>query len=452
VSIPARSRGELNIAKRTSLATAQLQLPVVQFIHTQGASGFLLLCAAITAIAWANSPWAPSYFRLWETTLELDGWRIHLAKALHHWINDGLMAIFFFLVGMEIKHEFVRGQLSTWRRAVLPIVAAVGGMVVPALLYVVCNLGGNTRGWGVPMATDIAFALAVVAVVPGVPLGLKVFLLALAIADDLGAIAVIAIFYTDSLHLIPLFAAAVLLLSMWLIRRWGVRLSFPYVALGLLVWFCVLRSGIHATVAGVAIAFLVKSSAPLPTGEYANAVPPLLADLKIALSRGEHERAETTLGAIETLTSETEAPLERITRQLHSWVSFLILPLFAFANAGIAINLKMISNVAKDPVAWGIALGLLFGKPLGIVGCSWIATKLGIAELPDQVRWPQLWGAGLLGGIGFTVAIFIADLAFLERADLDSAKLAIIATSALAGILGYALLLRVHYKTEKPQF
>jgi Na+:H+ antiporter, NhaA family len=440
VSVPARSRGELNIAKRTSLATARLQLPVVEFIHTQGASGFLLLCAAVAAIALANSIWAPNYFRIWAATLSFDFGGVHLSKTLHHWINEGLMAVFFFLVGMEIKHEFVRGQLATWKHAVLPVVAALGGMIVPAVLYLACNMHGVRSGWGVPMATDIAFALAVIAIVPRVPLGLKIFLLALAIADDLGAIAVIAFFYTEHLNLGALALAIFFTGAIWAMGKAGVRLAFPYVVLGVLVWVCVLGSGIHATVAGVVLAFLVSSKANLPRSKLDAAVRPLLDDLEDAISKKDEESAEMTLGAIEALTMATEPPLERITRQLHSWVSFLILPIFAFSNAGVAIEFLKLKNLAFDPVAYGIAAGLVIGKPLGIVGFSWIATKLRLAELPEKTGWLQMWGAGLLGGVGFTVAIFIADLAYKTAENLQTAKLAILISSALAGAAGYIVL------------
>ena len=439
MSIPARSRGELDVAVQTSRVAARFEQPVVEFIHTEGASGFLLICAAIAAMAWANSPWANSYFRFWEATVSFDFGPLHLSKSLHHWINDGLMAIFFFLVGMEIKHEFVRGQLSTFRRAALPVLAAVGGMIAPALLYLAFNINGAARGWGVPMATDIAFALAVLAIVPGVPVGLKVFLLALAIADDLGAILLIALFYTPELKLGPLAVAVLLLALVFAFRSAGVRLAFPYVILGIAVWVCVLKSGVHATVSGVALAFAVSSRSSIESKNFAPAVLSLLDRLKSALARDDHESAETALGAIETLSSATEPPLERITRQLHAWVSYLILPLFALANAGVALDTDALHTIA-DPIAIGIAVGLFFGKPLGIVAFSWLAVRFGFAELPRGIRWGQILGSGILAGIGFTVAIFIASLVFDTNAQLRSAKLAILGTSIVAGMVGYAWL------------
>ncbi len=437
MSIPARSRGQLDVAARTSRAAARVELPVAEFIHTQGAGGLLLLCAAIAAMVWANSPFASSYFRFWNATISFDFGLMHVSKSLHHWINDGLMAIFFFLVGMEIKHEFVRGQLSTFKRAALPVFAALGGMIVPAAIYFAVNKGGASHGWGVPMATDIAFALAVLALVPGVHIGLKIFLLALAIADDLGAILVIAVFYTERLNLGALALAAVFVGVVVLLRMAEVRLTFPYVILGVFAWYCTYYSGIHATVAGVVLAFVVSSDSPLPTHQFESAARPFLESLRSATQRGDQEAAQLALGSIDSLTAATESPLERITRQLHSWVSYLILPLFALANAGVSVSADALRRTLSDPIALGIGLGLLLGKPLGILAFSWASVRMRLAELPKNIRWNQIAGVGLLAGIGFTVAIFIADLAFDTPEQIASAKLAILTTSTLAGVLGF---------------
>lgn len=447
MSIPPRSRGELEATGRTSPATARLELPVAEFIHTQGASGILLLIAATAAMVWANSPYRASYFHLWEMPLSIDFGLLHISKSLHHWINDGLMAVFFFLVGMEIKHEMLSGQLSSFRRAALPVVAALGGMVVPAAVYLAFNHDGMRSGWGVPMATDIAFALAVLAMVPRVPIGLKVFLLALAIVDDLGAIAVIAFFYTETVNFGALGIAAVLVGVIFAFRKAGVRLAFPYVLTGLFVWVCVLKSGVHATIAGVVLAFAISSKSPLSKESFSQSVQPLLEDFTQGMRERSDDRADVALGAIETLASATESPLERATRQLHSWVSFLILPLFAFANAGVAITFD--KAILTNAVALGIAAGLLIGKPLGIVSFSWVAVKSRLAELPESIRWPHMWATGIIAGIGFTVAIFIADLAFEQAEYLKIAKLAILATSIVAGIAGWSLLRLVPVERRK---
>ncbi|HYE25609.1 MAG TPA: Na+/H+ antiporter NhaA, partial [Clostridia bacterium] len=441
MSIPARSRGELNVAMHASPAARRVELPVASFIHMQGAGGMLLLGASVIALVWANSRFGPSYFALWHATISFDLGPLHLAKSLHHWINDGLMAVFFFLVGMEIKHEFVSGQLASFRRAALPIVAALGGMLAPAALYFMLNAGRpGQSGWGVPMATDIAFALAVLAVIPRVPIALKVFLLALAIVDDLGAIIVIAIFYTDAISFAPLGVGVLLLGVAATMRVIRVRHAFPYVLVGISVWICVLQSGIHATVAGVVLAFAVSGRSLVPRESFHSLASSMLGEFSTAIRNGDDDAADVALGSLAVLTEQTESPLERITRQLHGWVSFLILPLFALANAGVVLSADAFSRILRDPISLGVAAGLLLGKPLGIVALSWLAVRFGMAELPASIRWRHMWGTGLLAGIGFTVAIFIADLAFETPEQLQVAKLAILCTSALAGVGGYVLL------------
>jgi len=440
MSVPARSRATLDVTRKYSPAVRAIELPVLKFIHTEGVGGWLLLAAAVIALIWANSPFQQFYYRVWEAELSFNLGLLHLSKSLHHWINDGLMAIFFFLVGMEIKHELTIGALRSARRAMLPVVAAIGGMVAPALIFVALNGGtAASSGWGIPMATDIAFALGVLAMVPGVPVDLKVFLLAVAIVDDIGAIIVIAIFYSETIAVMPLAAGAVLLLALWGLRRAGVQFEFPYILLGVLFWVTILKSGVHATIAGVILGMMVTHRPMFERETAAREAPEVLAALKRDLREGDEDAADMHLGVLQTLAERTEAPLERLTRKLHSWVAFVVLPLFALSNAGVEMSGESLRAAVSSPLAWGIALGLLVGKPLGIVGASWLAVKSGMADLPTQLNWRLLAGVGVLAGIGFTVSIFIAALAFAEDSMLATAKLGILAASVLAGVLGYVL-------------
>lgn len=449
MSIPARNRGTLDVTKARSLAVRAIELPVQKFIHTEGVSGWLLLAATVAALAWVNSPLRDSYFRLWDAEFSFDLGLLHLEKSLHHWINDALMAIFFFLVGMEIKHELVLGQLRTVRRAMLPVIAALGGMVVPALLYVGFNGGtAAVRGWGIPMATDIAFALGVLAMVRGVPIQIKVFLLAIAIVDDIGAIIVIALFYSESVSLWPLLIGGLLLLAIWGLRSAGVQFEFPYILLGVLFWVAVLKSGVHATIAGVILGMMVKSRPLITMDGFADQAPEVLGEFDEARRSGDVEEADAKLGVLESLASLTEAPIERLTRKLHSWVAFVVLPLFALSNAGVIISAESLRAAVASPVSWGIATGLLLGKPIGIFGFTWLAVKSRLAELPSDFRWKLVAGVGVLAGIGFTVSIFITGLAFEENESLSAAKIAILAASVTAGVVGY-LLVRGSVKDEQ---
>ena len=384
---------------------SRLLRPFETFFRLEAASGILLLLAAAVALIWSNSPLGSSYFHLWELKLRLGAGDLALTKTLHHWINDGLMTLFFFVVGLEIKREVLMGELAMPRRAALAIAAAFGGMVVPALLYALLNAGGpGAAGWGIPMATDIAFALGVLALLGSrAPLGLKVFLTAVAIVDDLGAVVVIALFYTAQLSWIALGAAGALLVVLMVASRAGVRSLALYAAVGFLVWLAVLQSGVHATVAGVLVAMMIPArpdaSAP-----------------------------------------DAEAPLPRLEHALHPWVAFLIMPLFALANAGVAVVSP--GEALAAPVTQGIVLGLVLGKQVGVLGAAWLAVRLGFAALPEQVRWPQLWGVALLCGIGFTMSLFIGSLAFPEGVLLDQAKVGIITASVIAGIAGALVILR----------
>src|SRR6516162_4694927 len=320
-----------------SLITRALVLPVQEFIHIQGISSVVLLGAAIAALVWANSPWQESYHHIWELEVQLS----RITLPVHAWINDALMAIFFFLVGMEIKHEIVHGELSDLRKAALPIVGALGGMIAPGLAYLALNYGrAGQHGWGVPMATDIAFSLGVLGMVRGIPSELKVFLLTLAIADDIGAIMVIAFFYTSALHVKALFVGALVLGVMYVLRRLGVYRKISYIVLGIIFWVAILQSGIHATIAGVILGFLVPTAPRLSLEEFQDIGADLMKRFRAAQADGDIAAAYQVLGCFEPLLSATEAESERFTRRLNDWVSFVVLPLFALANAGVTFNAR----------------------------------------------------------------------------------------------------------------
>jgi NhaA family Na+:H+ antiporter len=423
--------------RRESLVTRAVVMPIQQFIHIQGLSSFVLLAAAIAALAWANSPWHESYHHVWEMELTLSQLRL----PVHAWINDALMAIFFFLVGMEIKHEIVHGELSDMRKAALPVFAALGGMIVPALLYALVNYQHDGQhGWGIPMATDIAFSLGVLGIMKGVPSELKIFLLTLAIADDIGAIAVIAIFYSGSLNAGALITGLFLLGLIFGMLRLGISQPILYFVLAVGFWVAILQSGVHATIAGVILGFMVPTTAPFSLKEFQEIGSGMVVRFRRALAEGDEKAAKNLLGSFEALAQSTESASERLTRQLNDWVSFLVLPLFALANAGVTFSGGIIREVVTSRVAWGIFLGLVVGKPAGILGFSWLAMRARLAQLPNAANWRQVGAVGMLAGIGFTVSIFISSLAFDNDLYLAEAKTAVLAASLLAGVLGYLAL------------
>jgi Na+:H+ antiporter, NhaA family len=435
--IPPRTYGALQVRLRESLVTRAVVLPIQRFIHIQGISSIVLLAAAVFAMIWANSPWHDSYHHVWEMELQLS----RLQLPVHAWINDALMAIFFFLVGMEIKHEIVHGELADVRRAALPVFGALGGMVVPAVLYAVFNHGHpGQHGWGVPMATDIAFSLGVLGMVKGIPSDLKIFLLTLAIADDIGAIIVIAVFYSGSLDRGALFAGLVILGLMFVTLKVGIVQPVLYFVLAVGFWVAILRSGIHATIAGVILGFMVPTSAPLSLAEFQEMATQMSRKFRDAMARGDTQEAKNLLGTFDALLSNTESASERLTRLLNDWVSFLVLPLFALSNAGVTFSSGAWQDLATSRVAWGILVGLVIGKPLGILAFAKVAVKAGIARLPEDVSWKQLTAVGILAGIGFTVSIFISSLAFDDPTLLTEAKASVLGASVLAGVAGYLTL------------
>lgn len=437
MGIPPRTFGALQVKLRKSLVTRALVMPIQQFIHIQGISSFALLAAAIIALIWANSPWQASYHHVWEMELTLSRLRL----PVHAWINDALMAIFFFLVGMEIKHEIVHGELADVRRAALPIFGALGGMVVPALLFVAFNFRQpGQHGWGVPMATDIAFSLGVLGMVKGIPSDLKVFLLSLAIADDIGAILVIAVFYTSSLDLTALFVGIFILGLIYLLLKLGISRPILYFVLGIGFWVAILRSGIHATIAGVILGFMVPTTAALSLEDFQDIATGMSRDFRDAMAKQDLQGAKNLLGGFDALLTNTESTSERLTRQLNDWVSFLVLPLFALANAGVSFSGGAWKDLLTSHIAWGVVFGLVVGKPLGIIGFAKAAVRAGVAQMPEGVSWKQLNAVGLLAGIGFTVSIFISSLAFDDPTQLMEAKAAVLGASFIAGVLGYLTL------------
>jgi len=414
--------------------------PLVRFFRTQSASGILLLAATVLALVWANSGLSASYHHLLEEQISIRVFGHGITWPLHHWINDALMAVFFFLVGMEIKRELVLGELNSVRRAVLPAIAAAGGMAVPALLYSALKLGGaGMPGWGVPVATDIAFALGCLAVLKGrVPASLVVFLMALAIFDDLGAILVIALFYGGQLHAGGLLAAGGILLALVLMNLFGVRRIGAYLAMGVLLWLAVLQSGIHATIAGVALGLCIPSRSRRDPSDVEGVTAPLEA---LRAAPEDSRRREEAIAAVEGYLHEAEAPLDKLVHMLHPWVAFFIIPVFALANAGVDLGALSLSDLA-GPVSLGTVIGLFLGKQLGIFGATALAVKLRLSPMPANASWSQVYGVAMLGGIGFTMSLFIAALAFAGVAGLNGqAKIGILLGS-LASAVGGLLFLR----------
>lgn len=420
--------------------------PALEFTHTEASSGIVLLVATAIALIWANLPAGESYEALWGTHFDLSFGPIHLEETLRELVNDGLMAIFFFVVGLEIKRELVLGDLRDPRAAALPAIAALGGMVVPAGIYLLFVAGGDgLAGWGIPMATDIAFSIGVVALLGSrVPVGAKLFLLALAIADDVGAILVIAIFYTDDLSMAWLAAGLAGLAAIYAANRLGVRSTSFYVPVALLTWFFFLESGVHATLAGVAIGLLTPAN-PLIGSVQFDQLARRIIDTYPINDGTQYSRAKVDAEAIalSRLAVESVSPLSRLETSLHTWSSFLIVPLFALANAGVRFAGISVTEAVTHPVALGVTFGLVVGKTVGITLFTWLAVRFNIGSLPDRTTWTHVVGVAMIAGIGFTVALFIAGLAFPDSLVLaDRAKIGIFIGSAISGIGGYMILAR----------
>lgn len=418
--------------------------PIEEFIHRQTTSGILLMLCAVIALVLANTHWAEEYHHFLKTYISIGVGEWKLSMSLHHWINDGLMALFFFVVGLELKRELLVGELSNLKAAMLPIAAAIGGMVVPALIYFSFNPSGDTaNGWGIPMATDIAFALGVLALLGSrVPKALLGFLVALAIVDDLGAVLVIAIFYTEQLNFTALIAAGAILLLLASLNLGGIRKPLPYVLLGVLLWFATLKSGVHATLAGVFLAFIIPIRPKYNPEKFLERANTLLKEI------GDSFRAERNIiknykmrakvQALEEGIHRVQAPAQVLEHSMHIPTAYFIIPIFALANAGVPIEWSELGNTVTHPVSLGVIAGLVLGKLLGITGFVWLALKAGIGTLPKQLNMNHIIGVSLLGGIGFTMSIFISELGFADSPqDLLMAKTGILIASLVAGVAGY---------------
>ena len=421
----------------------KISLTIFQrFFRTETLGGVVLLAFGLGAIIIANSPLAEAYNHLWEIPLMVKISDHQLSLTLHGWINDGLMAMFFLLVGLEIKRELLAGELSSARQAALPIACAIGGMVVPAAIYLLFNFGGiGSHGWGIPMATDIAFALgALNLIAPRAPIGAKVLLTALAIVDDMGAVLVIALFYSEGIVWTALAGAAVTLLMLIGFNLIGVRRLWPYLLGGVALWLFVHGSGVHATIAGVALAFTIPTHTRINAVEFSREARSLLddfnrtetGDLLVLTNKGQQE----ALFSLQRASKGVTAPVLRLEQALHNFSAFVVMPLFAFANAGVKIDL----SVQHIEIGLGVLAGLVFGKPVGIMAAALIAVKMGIARLPQAVSWRSLFGYACLAGIGFTMSLFVTMLAFADSALVEAAKRGIIVGSLVAGVAGAVLL------------
>ncbi len=419
--------------------------PFLEFAKLEASGGILLIGCTVLALVWANSPLAASYFHLWHTDLTFGFAGARLSEPLHFWINDGLMALFFLLVGLEIKREVLVGELASFKKASLPIAAALGGMLIPAGLYFLLNQSGPGKpGWGIPMATDIAFALGVLALLGNrVPASLKVFLAALAIADDIGAVLVIAFFYTEKISWISLAIGGGFLAALILMNRAGARHPLIYAVLGLGLWLAFLYSGIHATVAGVLLAMTIPARQRIDGAGFLARSERILTEFRAAQEKGETIYAGASKSAAVHMLEEdcerVQSPMLRFEHALAPWNKHVIMPVFALANAGVVLGAGA-AGALVHPISLGVICGLAFGKPIGIVGFSWLATRSGVASMPDGVSWRQILGVGMLGGIGFTMSLFVANLAFGATPTLETAKVGILAASIVSGIAGAMML------------
>ncbi len=427
--------------------------PFDEFIHRQTTSGLLLMAMAVIALILANGPLASTYEHIIHTKVSFNVGDWSIKMSLGHWINDALMALFFFVVGLELKREILVGELAKLRNAILPIAAAIGGMVVPALIYFAFNPSGEAAmGWGIPMATDIAFAIGALALLASrVPKALITFLVALAIVDDLGAVMVIAIFYTDTIALVPLATAGGLFGLLMIFNMAGIRKTTPYFLVAVLLWYALYQSGVHATLAGILGALSVPATPKYNPERFSEHVKELMRKFEASHDPGKSIMTNDALRAVvRTLgngVNSVEAPLQRLEHSWHLPVAYLIIPIFALANAGIPIELASLSETFNHPVMLGVSLGLVLGKFIGITGASWLVLKMGISELPKDTRFTQIAGVSLLAGIGFTMSIFVAQLGFSNNEELLlMAKTGILAASLLAGITGYIWL----YLVSKP--
>ncbi len=445
-----------NLFRRPEDFSFQIIRPFQEFFKKEASSSLLLIVATLTALIWANISYT-GYSHFWHRELTISFEKIKISKGLIEWINEGLMTVFFFIVGLEIKREILVGELASFRKAVLPVSAAIGGIVFPALIYLMLNYGDEIalRGWGIPMATDIAFSLGVLYLLGNrIPPGLRVFLSAFAIADDLGAVLVIALFYTEAIAIKYLLLSLFIILILAIANFIWIRTILFYAVMAIILWFFVLASGVHTTVVGVIVAMFIPAKGKYSTDRFLTEVgqylshfhcPPEGCGHSILVNR----RHQNAVQSIELACHNVESPLQRLEHALHPWVAFLIVPLFALANAGISLEGVKFSDIFYSSVSLGILLGLLIGKPLGITLLSFISVRTGLAKLPAGVRWIHILGAGILGGIGFTMSLFITSLSFTEESYIDMAKLGILLASLLSGIIGLIVLYLAKVPTPK---
>ncbi len=427
--------------------------PLEDFIHRQTTSGVLLMLCAVAALYLANSQWNDAYHHLLKMTFTIGVEGFQLSKSLHHWINDGLMALFFFVIGLELKREILVGELADIKQAMLPIIAAIGGMLVPVLIYMGINPEGNAfDGWGIPMATDIAFALGTLALLgKRVPKNLLTFLVALAIVDDLGAVMVIALFYTETINITALGIVVAMLLLLVSLNLGGIRRTLPYVLLGCVLWIAMLKSGIHATLAGILLAFTIPMRPKYDPDRFLSQIKGMLEQIKQAYQHEKNiiknDELRSRVRALGEGVQLVQAPAQILESKMHLPSAYFIIPIFALANAGIPVDWSSLGSIVVHPVSVGIAVGLVAGKLIGIAGFSWLAVKFGLTSLPQGLNFKHIIGVGLMGGIGFTMSIFIAELGFASSAEnLLMAKTGILIASVLAGVSGF---LWLYFTSEK---
>ncbi len=430
-----------------SMVTGIIKTSAFQYFYNKiSQAGFLLFTAAVMAFIWSNLD-PQGYHHFWHQDLSLGLGDMQITHSLVHWVDEALMTIFFFTVGLEIKRELLVGGLSDPKRAALPVAAAVGGMVVPAIIYFAFNAGtAGVTGWGIPMATDIAFSLAVLSTLgKRVPFGIRLFLTAFAIADDLGAILVIAIFYTPSISVFYLFFAVVVMAGLWILNRFGVRQSLPYILLGIILWYAVSHAGLHATISGVILAMFIPSKGKYQTDIFLKMVGERLGQIRRDNGAGGDSIMvnRVHLNAVQDIKlacREVETPLQRLEHNLSSWVGYLVLPLFALSNAGVVLGEFDLSVALIHPITLGVACGLILGKPIGIFSATYLVCKVLKINLIQGVTWRQILGTGFLGGIGFTMSLFISNLSFAEPVHLEYAKIGIILGSFFSALIGYLIL------------
>ena len=423
--------------------------PIDSFIHNQSAAGLVLLISTAAAVALANSPWSHEYHAIWEHTISLKVAGFVVERTIHHVINDGLMAVFFFLVALELKREFVGGELSEPWNALLPLAASVGGMAIPALIYLAMNqfAGPETAGWGIPMGTDTAFVLGLLALLgKRVPPALKVFFITVSVADDIGSVTVIALFYTSDIELQKLVLGAIFLVALISMNLLGVRNVIAYGVVGIAgVWLAFLLSGVHATVAGVLAALTIPARTKIQEHTYVVQLRELADDFERTESSPHAtitSEQQHLIRKIRRMSDHAETPLQRLEQALHPWVVYVVMPLFALANAGIELP-SSVGDVLSSPITLGVLLGLVLGKPLGIVGLAFLVSKLGWGRLGQGLTWSHVIGIGVMSGLGFTMSVFINELAFADLSMQYAAKLGILFASLIAGPLGFLLLRRL---------